>query len=379
MTNQLARAGSFFSRRTTTVLTVVFSLCAIAALVLVLLAVLDWDLGLPIGALLALLPVVPVVGVFLWLDRWEAEPPKLLLAAFGWGASVAALTALVINSTADDLVSGWTGDAPTAALVSAPLVEEAAKAAFVLGIWRFLRAEFDGIVDGVVYAGITAAGFAFTENITYFGRAFDLALAHHAPGALLQTFVVRGVFSPFAHPLFTVFTGIGIGIAASSRKRWRWFAPLIGYAAAVGLHAAWNGSATLGGMNGFVWLYLLVIIPVGAVVVCFVLWQRRREQQAITAALPWLSEAGWIAPSEVRLLASLHGRKQWRQQVAARHGKRAAKAVRRYQDAVTELAFLRRSAGRGLPEWQLRQRESELLAQLRSASETVNLEARRDR
>ena len=33
----------------------------------------------------------------------------------------------------------------------------------------FRRREFDGVVDGVVYAGLVAAGFAFTENILYFG------------------------------------------------------------------------------------------------------------------------------------------------------------------------------------------------------------------
>ena len=57
-------------------------------------------------------------------------------------------------------------------MVSAPLFEEAAKGAFVLGIMLFLRKEFDGVIDGVVYAGFVAAGFAFTENIYYFGRAF---------------------------------------------------------------------------------------------------------------------------------------------------------------------------------------------------------------
>ncbi|WP_020496175.1 PrsW family intramembrane metalloprotease [Sciscionella marina] len=363
--------ASYFRRRTTTVLTVVFVLCVVAALALVLLAVLGNDGGLPAGAALALIPVGPVVGVFLWLDRWEAEPPKLLLAAFGWGASVAALTALAINSTADYLVSGGTGDVPGTALVSAPLVEEAVKAAFVLGIWLFLRAEFDGVIDGVVYAGITAAGFAFTENITYFGRAFDVAGLSGEHGALVETFIVRGVFSPFAHPLFTVMTGIGIGIAAASRRKHRWLAPILGYALAVGLHAAWNASATFGGMRGFVWLYLLVMVPVGIGVIVFLGWQRRREQHAISSALPWMSEAGWIAPSEVELLASLRGRKQWRKTVAARHGRQAGNAVREYQAAVTELAFLRRSMGRGLPAWQVQQRTGELLAQLDAAAARV--------
>ena len=61
--------------------------------------------------------------------------------------------------------------------------------------------------------------------------------------------MIRGVFSPFAHPLFTAFTGIGIGHrgrqpqaggAVSSRR-------CSGTPVAVGAHAAWNGSMLLGG------------------------------------------------------------------------------------------------------------------------------------
>ena len=35
-----------------------------------------------------------------------------------------------------------------------------------------LRREFDGVTDGMVYAGICAAGFAFTENIEYLAQAY---------------------------------------------------------------------------------------------------------------------------------------------------------------------------------------------------------------
>jgi len=38
--------------------------------------------GVVVGALCALLPVGPVVATFLWVDRWEPEPPRLLLLAF---------------------------------------------------------------------------------------------------------------------------------------------------------------------------------------------------------------------------------------------------------------------------------------------------------
>ena len=38
-------------------------------------------------------------------------------------------------------------------------------------------------------------------------------------GEATALFVVRGVFSPFAHPLFTAFIGIGVGVAVVTRSR----------------------------------------------------------------------------------------------------------------------------------------------------------------
>ena len=56
--------------------------------------------GLLVGGVLALLPVVPVTLCFLWLDRWEPEPPAYVGLALGWGATVAAGVSLALNSLA---------------------------------------------------------------------------------------------------------------------------------------------------------------------------------------------------------------------------------------------------------------------------------------
>ena len=173
-------------------------------------------LAVTIGVLAALVPVAGVVAGFLWVDRWEPEPAKFLLLAFAWGACIATITALLINTTAeavgDELLGKGNGNT-VAALISAPIVEEAAKALFVvLIVWR-RREEFDGVVDGFVYAGFSAAGFAFTENIYYFGRAFyDYGFGDgHSPG-VITAFFLRGVLAPFTHPLFAVLTGIGLAV-----------------------------------------------------------------------------------------------------------------------------------------------------------------------
>ncbi|WP_442785350.1 PrsW family intramembrane metalloprotease [Amycolatopsis sp. H20-H5] len=329
-----------------------------------------------IGVVAALVPVGLVVAAFLWVDRWEPEPAKLLLLAFVWGACVATITALLINSGAEavgDLLLGSGNGSKVSALVSAPLIEEAAKGAFVLLVlWRRSN-EFDGVVDGIVYAGFSAAGFAFTENIYYFGRAFaEYGFGNGTSAGVLAAFFLRGVLSPFTHPLFTALTGIGLGFAASTKSRAiRILAPLGGYIAAVCLHALWNGSALLGGSKTFINVYFLIMVPLFIAVFSLVVLQRRREQRIVAAALPKMAAARWIAPSEIELLASLSGRREWRKQAKRQSGRQAAKAVGAYQASVTELAFLRRSR---LKTDEDRQRQEELLGQLRaSRAEAVRL------
>jgi RsiW-degrading membrane proteinase PrsW (M82 family) len=322
--------------------------------------------GVVVGALCALLPVGPVVATFLWIDRWEPEPPRLLLIAFLWGACFAALSALLINSSAayvvDQLMGRGSGDV-VGSIVIAPLVEEGLKGSFLVGLLIFRRREFDGIIDGIVYAGLTATGFAFTENILYFGRAF--AEQSSMGGGVLSVLILRGVLSPFAHPLFTAMTGIGAGIAANSRNAAaRPFYVLGGYALAVLLHATWNSSASLFDGGAFLLVYGFVMVPLFAAVITIVVWQRKREQKVIAEQLPGFAAAGWIAPSEVTLLASLAGRRGWRAAVRRRSGREVEKAVTRYQEAVTDLAFLRARMARGAIGPMGRQWHDEALAEV---------------
>ncbi|MEJ8279554.1 PrsW family glutamic-type intramembrane protease [Pseudonocardia spirodelae] len=304
--------------------------------------------GVVVGTLAALLPVVPVVAAFLWVDRWEPEPPRMLMGAFLWGAGFAALVALTLNTSASavlDAAAGRGAGDLFGPVVVAPVVEEFTKGLFLVGLLLFRRREFDGIVDGVVYAGIVAAGFAFSENILYLGRA----VSDPETAGVLATLFVRGVASPFAHPLFTCMLGIAAGVAAASRSVGvRVLAMVAGYVAAVVLHALWNGASVLAASPGaFYRVYAFVMVPIFAGLVALVVLARRREARIVAAQLPGFAAAGWIAPSEVPLLARLSRRRGWRTLVRRRSGPAAAKAVAEYQSAVTELAFMRNRIARG--------------------------------
>lgn len=298
-----------------------------------------------IGFLAALIPLAAVLGAVLWLDRWEPEPRLLLLAALLWGAGVSVVFAYYGNSMVMQIAYVLTGDAQTAdtiaAVVSAPIVEESIKGLGVLLIFLIRRGSFDGVVDGIVYAAVVAAGFAFTENILYFGRFVDV---------LPAIFIQRGIMSPFAHILFTSCTGIALGLASRHRSQLAalWLFPL-GLGLAMLLHALWNGSATVaatGDGSEFFFLYLVVQVPMFLAAVGLAVWLRRQESLVIRTRLGEYAQAGWFAPHEVAMLGSLRQRSQAREW-AARFGPTAAAAMKDFIARSTSLAFLRQRAVSG--------------------------------
>ncbi|GMA85817.1 membrane protein [Angustibacter aerolatus] len=299
--------------------------------------------GLVAGFVLALVPVSVVVPALLWLDRFEAEPTSLVLFAFAWGAVVATAIALVLNTYSLVLLRDSGGDVQASSVLVAPFVEEACKGAAVVLVVLWRRRDFDGVVDGIVYAGLAGIGFAFTENVLYLGRA----LAESGTQGLAVTFVLRAVLGPFAHPLFTMATGVGIGLAVRSRHRvTRVVAPVVGYLVAVTLHGLWNLSA-VAGLRGFLSLYVLVQVPIFLAAVSFALWARRREVRLVADHLGVYAASGWFVPAEVEMLGSTAGRRQARSWARRTGGPVAARAMRGFQDVSTDLAFHRDRLVRG--------------------------------
>ena len=291
-----------------------------------------------LGVLFAVLPVGIVVPALMWLDRFEAEPVRYLLFAFFWGALVATTVSMVLNTGSMIVLNnvGYDAEAVGAVMV-APVVEESLKGLGVLFILWFRRREFDGVIDGIVYAGVCAAGFAFAENILYLGRAY----VDMGPEGLVGLFVVRGLIGPFAHPLFTMWTGVGIGIAATrTRGVVRWVAPIAGLALAIFLHGLWN-LAAVAGIEGWWSFYLLLQVPIFVGAIVFVSWQRRREGRLIARSLAVYADHGWLTPGEVQMLGNLRARHEALRWASRAGGRRAKRAMTAFQDDASELALLR--------------------------------------
>ena len=91
------------------------------------------------------------------------------MLGLGWGAFVATARPWCSRSSAS---SSSRRPGRSSGAVVAPVTEEAAKGLFILLLLWFRRNELDGILDGIVYAGMVGIGFAFTENILYLAAAY---------------------------------------------------------------------------------------------------------------------------------------------------------------------------------------------------------------
>src|SRR5256714_9296444 len=159
--------------------TLIIIACVLVGLLLGLLTLLLIGLGtglvpLLFGFVLATLPVPIYVALALWIARFEPEPPWTLATAFFWGALVAIFIAFVLNTLGGTIVGVALGDNAGelfASVISAPIVEESSKALVLFGLFFWKRDEFDGVIDGIVYAAMVGLGFAMTENIQYYGTA----------------------------------------------------------------------------------------------------------------------------------------------------------------------------------------------------------------
>ncbi|WP_422933187.1 PrsW family intramembrane metalloprotease [Sinomonas sp. P47F7] len=298
--------------------------------------------GLAVGFVLSLVPLAVVLGAVAVVDRWEPEPTRLLIFALAWGAVVAVATTTLVQPFFLEVFGPHHGGPDDMRLflatVEAPFVEETAKGLGLLVLFLAARKYFDGPVDGVVYGMTIAAGFAFTENILYFGRAY--AGGPGSTATLVVMFMLRGIFSPFAHAMFTGSLGAVMGFAAR-----RWNAGLgiaaffVGLVPAILLHHLWNS-----GGDQFLLVYAAVEVPLFGAAIAGVYLLRRADARLTHRRLAEYAAAGWFTPLEVDMLATPRGRSaglRW----AASRGRRSE--MRAFIRVATELAYTRQRAVSG--------------------------------
>lgn len=324
------------------------AIVGIVVVSVVMLIVVVWLIGalgpdaFALGGIMALVPLAIVFFGVRWVDRWEPEPRLAVVFAFLWGAAVAVAIALLVGTAIDIVYQLGGGGDPfvydiLGSVVQAPLVEEGGKGLGLLVLFWAARKHFDGPVDGIVYAAWIAGGFAFTENILYFGAQL-LETGQLFSPEVFMIFLIRGIMSPFAHVMFTLCIGVALGFAA--RRGVGAFGAigfyLLGLIPAVALHALWNGALYV--VTDFFGYYFAVQVPLFVGAVLLAVFLRRQESKITRDRLAEYAAVGWFNPDEVVALATPAGRRNsmaW----ARQRGK--AREMKRYIHEATRLAFAR--------------------------------------
>ncbi|MQA85153.1 MAG: PrsW family intramembrane metalloprotease [Streptosporangiales bacterium] len=323
-----------------------------------------------IGLVLAPLPFPLLILALLGLDRLEPEPGRNLALAFFWGAGVATLFSLIGNQYGTFFLASLFGKQAGSSLAPVavgPVVEETLKALVLFGFLWFRRQELDGPTDGIIYAGMVGLGFAMIEDVMYYAKTFIHGIAEDGAAggviAVTASFILRGIMTPFAHPLFSSMVGLALGYAAlSTRKAVRVVLPTVGLVGAMMLHGLWNFVAGLDQLLYVAEVYLAVMLPALVAVILVTVFERRRVIRLIERSLPEDAPAELVAPCDIHMLSTIPARQNARRWARFVGGTPASRAMSHYQAAATELALLRQREDRGVAEreW-LDQRRAALL------------------
>ena len=328
-------------------------------------------------AIVALIPLLLIIALVRWIDRWEPEPILFYVLSLGWGAGVSVYLAFKGNKWWGNEMKKWLienrqlsfrdggipnikGDGGPLLLdilqtaVGAGVVEEGAKGLGILLMFIFLKKYINGPIDGMIYGTLIGAGFAFTENILYFAKAdvkntfIKQAGIDMSQDVLEQTIVIRAVASPFVHPICTAITGLLIGLAATQRLSWLFVLPLglAGYAMAAGLHASHNFSAIIR-IAEDTWTRILIQIPVYISAIAMIIVVKNLQRTTVKRGIRLLVADGFIGKEDETMLmkSSLRSRAvAWAGERLAASGGVAQdgrKAMRRYQSELLQAGFFR--------------------------------------
>ena len=308
-------------------------------------------LGVLLSLLAGVVPTAIYAAIIWWFDRYEKEPLWLLAVTFLWGAIPAIILALIVELILGIPVSVL-GEGLLAEVVEsggvAPVVEEIAKAAPLLGLFVFLRREFDNVLDGIIYGALVGFGFAMTENMLYF--LSSLFTEGWAEWGIIV--FLRAIVFGLTHAFFTSLTGAALGFARLSRVAWeKWLVPPFGLGLAIAFHAIHNIGASLAEWNCLTILFSF-LTDWGGVLVIFVvmLLAAQQEKKWLTQELKEEVASGVLSQADYALTVSYQRRFGARWEALLGQSWQRWRQLGRLFHLATELAFKKyqlRTAGDG--------------------------------
>jgi RsiW-degrading membrane proteinase PrsW (M82 family) len=181
---------------------------------------------------LALIPVLLLLAIYVWLDAFKLMSLRDVVVLLALGGIAALIVYPISGRVLDALPLGFS----TYSRFVAPWIEEAIKAAAVIGLFWFNRIGYK--LDAVISGFAIGAGFSVVENIIYLWVYPDYGAG---------TWMVRGLGTAVMHgTTLAVLAAIAHEFAERETREAAsdfhfnplWFVP--GYLIAVGLHVAFN-------------------------------------------------------------------------------------------------------------------------------------------
>lgn len=306
------------------------------------------------SAFWAMWTALAYVALFVWLDRFRPQRPLVWLLTFLWGACASTWVSIYVNSWAGEAMNTTSANSDMgsrAAIFIAPFSEEASKATVLFLLIILFRAGIVSRLSIVTLAGLSAVGFAFVENIIYYGRAFVYAtntIEIEDPQAeMVEIVMLRGVYTSFGHPLFSMMTALGLAIALGARsKTVRVVAPLAGFVVASGGHMLFNGVASSGGADSLKpqWFMALGLV---AILILMLVLTVVAQAQLIRRRLGDYRRVGWLTDRDPIVFSGPFRRIKLHLAALFRGPRKTWLPTAKFMRRITELAYVREGMTRG--------------------------------
>jgi len=178
-----------------------------------------------INLLVALVPVVAFLIALSLMDSFRLVRASSMMVAMAWGAFVAVATLWLHAS----LLRTFHMPAAVLSRYLAPVTEETAKAAFIVGLIATARIGF--LVEAAVQGFAVGTGFAVIENLTYL---------YSLPSGTLVLWIVRGLGTAMLQGATTAIFAM-VSKTLADRRADRFAVAFVpGWAAAVACHSLFN-------------------------------------------------------------------------------------------------------------------------------------------
>ncbi|MCD0449667.1 PrsW family intramembrane metalloprotease [Actinocorallia sp. API 0066] len=329
-----------------------------------------------VGTLVWSLYTVPFLLFLRALDVFEQHSPLGFALAFAWGGFGAVYLVIPVNGAVESLAAKLGGPefaARWGPALAAPTNEEIFKYLGVVLLVMIARTQFPTILSVVVMGAMVGLGFQVMEDLVYTANTAIQFPSSDQVAPVIVMLIVRGLLGGlWSHALYTSIACFGLGYLVARPEHplpRRLAVAALFFLLAWSAHFFWD-SPWLQGLDGGVFTLALVKgVPV--LVVGFAVWYLASREQycRVRAITDAYLDRTLVTPEEIPALASFSERRRARKHLRFRHGRPAARTLRRLQRAQLHLLRVCSQSGPSPQAWRAAQEVRALRAHLDELTE----------